>query len=192
LQAGDRQIVQLAGAKPVPSPEEDKTMKTLLILRHAKSSWKDDTLPDHDRPLNKRGKADAPRMGKLLRDEDLLPDLILSSDAHRARATAELVAEEIHYEGEIAFLRDLYAAEPEAYLDALKRLGGEAACVMVVGHNPGLEELLQELTGEYQPLPTAALAQVSLPMSHWSELVADLEAAGMQGKLVNLWNPKDL
>jgi phosphohistidine phosphatase len=186
------QIIHLPRAKPEPSTEGDKTMKTLLILRHAKSSWKDDTLPDHDRPLNKRGKADAPRMGKLLRDEDLVPDLILSSDALRARATAELAAEESHYEGEITFLRDLYAAEPEAYLDALAQMGGEAARVMLVGHNPGLEELLQELTGEYQPLPTAALAQVSLPLSHWSELGPDPEAAGMQGKLVNLWNPKDL
>jgi phosphohistidine phosphatase len=63
---------------------------------------------------------------------------------------------------------------------------------MVVGHNPGLEELLQELTGEYLPLPTAALAQVNLPLSRWSDINTDLEAAGIQGKLVNLWSPKDL
>jgi phosphohistidine phosphatase len=186
------QIVHLLRARPKTPLQGDQKMKTLLILRHAKSSWKDDALPDHDRPLNKRGKADAPRMGKLLRDEDLVPDLILSSDARRARATAELAAEESHFEGEITFLRDLYAAEPEAYLDALAQMGGEAACVMVVGHNPGLEELLQELTGEYQPLPTAALAQVSLPLDRWSDLSAEPEAAGVQGKLVNLWNPKDL
>jgi phosphohistidine phosphatase len=167
-------------------------MKTLLILRHAKSSWKDEALPDHDRPLNKRGKADAPRMGKLLRDEDLIPDLILSSDAQRARATTELAAEECHYEGEITYLRDLYAAEPEAYLEALAQLGGESQCVMIVGHNPGLEELLQGLTGEYQPLPTAALAQVALPLEHWSELNPNAQGEIAQGKLVNLWRPRDL
>ena len=167
-------------------------MKTLLILRHAKSSWKDETLPDFDRPLNKRGQEDAPRMGKLLHNEGLVPDLIISSDAQRARTTAELVAEESHYEGEIVFLRDLYAAEPEAYLDALARLGGETACVMIVGHNPGLEELLQELTGELQPLPTAALAQVALQLEHWSELDPSAQNDIPQGKLVNLWRPKDL
>jgi phosphohistidine phosphatase len=70
----------------------EKAMKTLFILRHAKSSWKEQDLPDHDRPLNKRGKKDAPRMGKLLTDEDLIPDLIMSSTAARAKKTAELVA----------------------------------------------------------------------------------------------------
>lgn len=193
----DLKIVQLLSARRMTPPQKvrkqgDEEMKTLLILRHAKSSWKDDALPDHDRPLNKRGKADAPRMGRLLRDQDLVPDLILSSDARRARATAQLVAKESHYEGEITFLRELYAAEPEAYLDALAKMGGDAACVMVVGHNPGLEELLQELTGEYQPLPTAALAQVSLPLRRWSDIHTDFETAGIQGKLVNLWSPKDL
>ena len=170
----------------------EKVMKTLLILRHAKSSWKDEALPDHDRPLNKRGKQDAPRMGKLLRDEDLIPDLILSSDAQRARTTTELVVEESHYEGKVIYLRDLYAAEPEAYLEALAQTGGDASRVMVVGHNPGLEELLQELTDEFQPLPTAALAQVSLSIVQWSELDAEALGEPAPGKLVNLWRPKDL
>jgi phosphohistidine phosphatase len=190
-------------ARPTPAQElarveeeapgrGEKTMKTLLILRHAKSSWKDESLPDHDRPLNKRGKQDAPRMGKLLRDEGLIPDLILSSDARRARATIELVAQECRYDGEIVFLRELYAAEPEAYLEALAQRGGDAASVMIVGHNPGLEELLEELTGERLPLPTAALAQVTLPIEHWSELGANARDDMPQGKLVNLWRPKDL
>lgn len=177
---------------PSQGEKAEVAMKTLLILRHAKSSWKDEAMPDHDRPLNKRGKADAPRMGKLLREEDLVPDLILSSDARRARATAQMVAEESRYEGEMVFLRDLYAAEAGAYLQALAQMGGEAERILIVGHNPGLEELLQDLTDEYQPLPTAALAQVTLPIQHWSELEADLEAPGVQGKLVNLWRPKQL
>ena len=80
-------------------------MKTLLLLRHAKSSWSDPTLPDHDRPLNKRGIHDAPRMGKLLRHEHLMPDLILSSTAVRAKKTAELVAKACKYKGEIALNR---------------------------------------------------------------------------------------
>ena len=170
----------------------EENMKTLLILRHAKSSWKDEALPDHDRPLNKRGKEDAPRMGKLLRDEDLVPDLILSSDARRAHSTTELVVEESRYDGEIIYSRDLYAAESEACMEALAQMGGEANCVMIVGHNPGLEELIQDLTGEYLPLPTAALAQVTLPINRWSELGASAQGESIQGKLVNLWRPKEM
>lgn len=160
-------------------------MKTLLILRHAKSSWKDESLPDHDRPLNKRGKEDAPRMGRLLREMDLTPDLILCSTAKRARTTAGLVAEEAGYEGEIILLRDLYAAGPEAFIEALAEVEDAHQCVMVVGHNPGLEELLEALTGEYQPMPTAALAQVDLPIAGWSELDGEVE-----GKLSGFWSPK--
>jgi phosphohistidine phosphatase len=161
-------------------------MKTLLILRHAKSSWKDDTLPDHDRPLNKRGKQDAPLVGRLMHDEGLLPNLILSSTAKRARATVELVAEESGYEGDIQYSRELYAAGPEAYVESLTELPDKYDRVMVVGHNPGLEQLLEELTGEYHSLPTAALAQVSIPIQCWIELsnMAD-------GKLVNIWRPRE-
>jgi phosphohistidine phosphatase len=178
-------------ALEAPAKGED-TMKTLLILRHAKSSWKDEALPDHDRPLNKRGKEDAPRMGKLLLDEDLIPDLILSSDALRTRTTTELVVEESHFDGEIIYSRDLYAAESETCIQVLAEMGGEARCVMIVGHNPGLEELLQDLTGEYMPLPTAALAQVNLAIDHWSELAASELEDTPQGKLVNLWRPKEI
>lgn len=162
-------------------------MKSLLILRHAKSSWGDPSLSDHDRPLNKRGKKDAPRMGELLREEDLLPDLIICSTARRARETAEIVAEASACEGEIQTIRDLYAAGPEAYIEILSALTDDYQTVMVVGHNPGLEELLYELTGELQPLPTAALAQVRLPIQSWQE-VEDAEI----GELVGYWRPKEL
>jgi len=161
-------------------------MKTLLILRHAKSSWKDDSLPDHDRPLNKRGKHDAPLVGRLIRDEGLLPDLILSSTAKRACATVELVAEESGYEGDIEYIRELYAAGPEAFIESLAELPDKYDLVMVVGHNPGLEQLLEELTGEYQSLPTAALAQVVMPIQCWIELSNKAD-----GKLVNIWRPRE-
>lgn len=162
-------------------------MKTLLILRHAKSSWSKPELADHDRPLNKRGKRDAPRIGSLLRREDLVPDLIISSTAARARSTAELASEACGYEGELRLERECYAAGPEAYLDALQSLPESYPCVMVVGHNPGLEELLELLTGEWQRLPTAALAQVRLRLDVWGELDEDT-----RGKLVNLWLPRQL
>jgi phosphohistidine phosphatase SixA len=94
-------------------------VKSLLILRHAKSSWKHPELNDHDRPLNKRGKNDAPRMGKLLQKEKLIPDVILSSTAIRASATAESVVKACGYKGEVTLNRSLYAAGPEAYLQLL-------------------------------------------------------------------------
>ncbi len=168
-------------------------MKTLMILRHAKSSWKDDTIADHDRPLNERGKNDAPRMGQVIYQEDLTPDLIISSSAKRAVKTAALAAEACHYEGEILKNSDLYAAAPEAYLDVLSGLDEGFQRVMVVGHNPGLEELLLDLTGEAEALPTAALAVVSLKIDTWAELAGRLEGADEElGDLVHLYRPKEM
>jgi len=165
-------------------------MKTLLILRHAKSSWKNEGVADHDRPLNKRGKQDAPRMGRLLREQGLIPDLIISSSARRARMTAEAVVDGSGYNGEVRFSRELYGAGPEAYLEALQVLDDELLCVMVVGHNPDLEELLEILTGEVEVLPTAALLQVELDIDAWHEL--SLETDELPGKLIALWRPREL
>ena len=165
-------------------------MKTLLILRHAKSSWKNAGLADHDRPLNKRGERDAPRMGSLLREEMLVPDLIISSSARRARMTVEAVVTESGYSGEVRFSRELYAAGPEAYIETLQALEDGLECVMVVGHNPDLEELLEMLSGEAEILPTAALSQVELDIDHWQDL--PIEADNPPGKLVALWRPREL
>lgn len=162
-------------------------MKTLLILRHAKSSWKRAESSDHDRPLNSRGKRAAPRMGKLLKQEKLVPDAILSSTAERARATAEAAAEACGYEGMLQLSLDLYLAEPETYVQVLHGVGDDCERVMVVGHNPGLEQLLDALTQEGDVLPTAALAQVELPIKRWRDLDSDTE-----GTLVNLWRPREL
>ena len=162
-------------------------MKTLLILRHAKSSWGDEELSDHDRPLNKRGKRDAPRMGKLLRDTALAPDLIISSTAKRARKTAAKVAKSCRYEGVIELAGELYLAVPSAYLEVLRNVADHYERVMVVGHNPGLEDLLTLLTGERTPLPTAALAHIAVDIPSWHELSED-----SRGNLLDLWRPKEL
>jgi phosphohistidine phosphatase len=161
-------------------------MKTLLLMRHAKSSWKDEMLADHDRPLNKRGKRDAPRMGMLMREEGLAPDLILSSSAMRAFRTAELAAEACGFDGEILVNRDLYAAGPESFFEALEQIPDECNLVLAIGHNPGMEELLEGLTDEVQAMPTAALAQIELDIDHW----ADLQEKS--GRLVELWLPRNL
>lgn len=161
-------------------------MKTLLILRHAKSSWKEEGIDDHERSLNKRGKRDAPRIGKLLREKDLVPDLILTSSAERARKTTELVAQESSYEGDIIVDRNLYAAYPETIFEVLNKVENHFERIMIVGHNPGLEELLEVLTGEVEPLPTGALAEVSFEIERWSELDEDVE-----GKLKNIYRPRE-
>lgn len=141
-------------------------------------------MSDHDRPLNKRGKREAPQMGKLLKDKELLPDVILSSTARRARDTAQIAAEKCGYEGEIRYIPDLYRADVEDFLGILQGLEDRFDTAMLVGHNPDLEMLLSALTGEEESLSTAALAQVELPIHSWKEL--DPERCG---KLVNLWVP---
>ena len=156
-------------------------MKTILILRHAKSSWKDSDLSGHDRPLNKRGKREAPQMGQLLKEKGLLPEVILSSTARRARDTAQIAAENCSYDGEIRYIPDLYRADVEDILGILQGLEDRFETAMLVGHNPELEMLLSVLSGEEESLTTAALAQVELPIQSWKEL--DPERGG---KLVNL------
>ena len=162
-------------------------MKTLLVLRHAKSSWKEPGLTDHERPLNKRGRRDAPRMGALLRDKNLIPDLIFCSTALRARETAELVAVHSGYPGEIHYETDLYMASPEVYLRNLLALGDDLQRVMVIGHNPGVEVLVSLLTGQNETMPTAALAVLELPIQTWLECSSHIQAA-----IKNLWRPKEL
>ena len=160
-------------------------MKTLLLLRHAKSSWKDPELEDHDRPLNKRGKRTAPLIGALLQGESLVPDLILCSSAVRAYNTALLVAEACGYGGEIEQTRRLYLAEPRTYVQVLRNVAEKYERVLVVGHNPGIEALLQGLTQEAMTMPTAALAYIELPLKRWKDF--DLKS---ECKLVNMWLPK--
>ena len=159
-------------------------MKTLLLLRHAKSSWKHPELPDHDRPLNKRGKQDAPRIGRLVRDKGLVPDLIMSSTAKRARKTAKIVAKTCSYTGEVELKPAIYHAGPRTYIEVLSHLSDDYQRIMLVGHNPGMEELLGMLIGEIEPIPTATLALVLLPLDQWRELNHETT-----GKLTNLWRP---
>ena len=166
-------------------------MKTLLVLRHAKSSWDDSALDDHERPLNARGEEDAPRIAQLAREEGLAPELIVSSDAVRARLTAAAMADATG--GRILLDPRLYHASATEILAALRSVvehsdvENDVATVMIVGHNPGLEELIALLTGELEPLPTAALAQIALPIERWSAL-----DTAIRGTLIGVWRPKEL
>lgn len=162
-------------------------MKTLLLLRHAKSSWSNDKLSDFDRPLNDRGLRDAPRMGKLIKKQDLVPDLIISSPARRAARTAELVALEMSYESDIRFTEKLYLAEPETYFELARQTDETIGILMLVGHNPGIEQAVTMLTDIEELMPTAALACIRLPIARWSEL-----KVGKGYKLEAIWRPKEL
>ena len=162
-------------------------MKTLLVMRHAKSSWKHPEVADHDRPLNKRGKQDAPRMGKLLRQQKLTPQVIVSSTATRARRTADAVVDCCAFDGAVHLERRLSLADLGTILEVLRELGGPADRLLVIGHNPGLEELIARLTGRTEIFPTAAVAQIQLSIDSWEAL-----RSSTRGRLVNLWRPKEL
>ena len=162
-------------------------MKTLLILRHAKSSWKQHTPTDHDRPLNNRGKRDALRMAKLVEEQAFCPALILASPAKRARLTAEAVAVRLTGSDVIRLEPRLYLASMDAIVSVLQEASDRVNCLMVVGHNPGLEELARVLTGGAEPLVTGALVNVQLPIEKWDALgVTD------SGHLVGRWIPRAL
>jgi phosphohistidine phosphatase len=162
-------------------------VKTLLVFRHAKSSRKDDALDDHDRPLNKRGHQTAPRMGQWIAQQHAVPELILSSTAKRAKSTTKKAAKAMGYEGDIRYDKSLYLAPPNAYLDAIRTYATAQARVMVVGHNPGLEQLMQTLTGTAKTLPTAALAEIRLDIESWQDLQPNTS-----GELSHLWLPREL
>ena len=117
----------------------------------------------------------------------MIPDLVISSDAVRARLTAEAMAEAARYTGEVLLDPHLYLASPADILSVLRTVRENADTVMIVGHNPGLEELVEQLTGERPDLPTGALAQIVLPIVRWRDL-----KPSTRGRLMGHWRPKEL
>jgi len=152
-------------------------MKTLILIRHAKSSWKDPTLDDHDRPLNKRGLRDAPTMGRRL-DAHLRtqtingPDVWLSSSAERALATSRLISMELTLDTPpIEPTPALYSFDPIELLRVVRHLDARHQQVWIVGHNPAIADLAERLTGTALPkVPTCALLQIQLDAPTWREI----------------------
>ena len=161
-------------------------MKTLFILRHAKSDWDNRELTDFERPLNERGLKSAPLIGRVMKENQFLPYSIVSSPAIRARQTAELVKESAGIESEILFDVRIYEASPARLLEVVADQTDNADSMLLVGHNPGLEGLIRALTGEIEPMPTAALAVVDLQIEQWS----DINSA--PGSLRLLIRPKEI
>ena len=149
-------------------------MKTLFLVRHAKSSWDDTALPDKDRPLNDRGKRDAAKMGQRLAKIDVKPDLILSSPARRALTTAEIVAKKLDYKLKNILVDDrLYAVDADDLLDVIRKLGDKSKRVMLFGHNPELTELAHRLSSKITRMPTCAVAEFTFDAKSWANTGED-------------------
>jgi phosphohistidine phosphatase len=147
-------------------------MKTLYLLRHAKSSWDFEELSDHDRPLNNRGRKDAPMMGRELMSREVTLDLIVSSPAVRALTTATLVAKELEYDPEkIAVEEDIYKADKHELLSIIKNVPNQFNKIMVVGHNYTLTELANLLSPDLVPtIPTAGVVCLNFNCGTWAEI----------------------
>jgi len=162
-------------------------MKTLYLVRHAKSSWDNPNQSDHDRPLNPRGERDAPRMGKRLRKRKDRPEVIISSSAVRAQTTARILATAIDYHtSDIAIDERLYGAEPEDVLSIIGDLDGGIECAMLIGHNPTFTALINALGRcDFDNVPTCGMAVLTFPVDSWKNL------ATVQGNLVDFDFPKN-
>ena len=163
------------------------TMKTLYLVRHAKSSWNNSNLSDHARPLNDRGKRDAPQMGKRLRKRKPQPALIITSSAVRAETTATLLAEAIGYPtSDITIDERLYGAEPKDVIAIIGELDKAIDCAMLVGHNPTFTDLINALSGsQIDNVPTCGMAVLKFPTNTWSTI------AQTPGELLDFDYPKN-
>lgn len=163
-------------------------MPTLLLMRHAKSDWSDEGRPDHDRPLNKRGKQDAPRMGRWLAKQGLVPARIVTSSARRARKTADGVREGLEAEVPIEMRDELYHSSAPHWRRVLAEFSPDDSCVLCIGHNPELQELVDSLVGRHERMPTAAIACLEVQGEGWSTFGS--EAPDVMLRVV--WRPKEL
>jgi phosphohistidine phosphatase len=146
-------------------------VKTLVLIRHAKSSWDDPTLDDHDRPLNGRGRQDAPMMGRRLYERGFVPDVILASTAVRAQATATAIALELGYDlDEVVALPTLYGATPATMLAIVGALDDRLDAAVLVAHDPGMSELASRLSPDIERMPTCAVAEFTFDLASWHDL----------------------
>jgi phosphohistidine phosphatase len=170
-------------------------MKTLLLLRHAKSSWADPARADHDRELNHRGEKAAPVMGWFLHKQDLIPDLVWCSTAARAVQTVGLLGRDFADDAKVIYARDLYMAGETTLLKCLHQTHDDADRVLMVGHNPGLESFALQLVGTDDnrfcddmavKYPTCALCQFEFDVDDWAQI------GWGQGRLIRFVKVRDL
>jgi phosphohistidine phosphatase len=146
-------------------------MKKLYLIRHAKSSWSNPLLDDFDRPLNKRGKNNAPFMANLLLEKEIFPDLIISSSAVRARSTAEIFAQKLKFTNSITFEKSLYLTSAKTLLNVLHHIPNTYNTLFLFGHNPELTEFANELSSTYiENIPTCGIVGFEFSIHSWNEL----------------------
>ena len=146
-------------------------MKSITFIRHAKSSWADPDLKDFDRPLNSRGKSDAPKMGQRLAVNNIFPDLIITSPAKRAKATAYKIARELNFpHSKIIEEMQLYLSSAKLISNVIKAVNDDINNLFIFGHNPDIHELVEILTGkQYNKLPTCSVAHFLLKIDQWKD-----------------------
>jgi len=159
-------------------------MKKLYIIRHAKSSWKDFSLDDFDRPLNKRGRLNAPYMGNKLKQKNILPDIIISSPAKRAKMTAKAIAQEINFAKEIVYDKNIYEASVYTLDQIIKSVNNTQNIIFLFGHNPSLNMLVGNYINFKQNIPTCGIIAIEFNCDRWE----DIESSN--AKLISFDYPK--
>ena len=163
-------------------------MKKLLVVRHAKSSWDYPDLDDIDRPLNKRGKRNAPEMGKRLARKGIHPDLLITSPANRAKTTAKKIAKALSFpKDEIVIDQTLYHGTNRDIINVIQNVKDEISILMIFGHNPGFTDLVNQLSNSnIYNIPTCGIAEIDFNVQSWGEI--DIK----MGKLIDFDYPKKL
>jgi len=145
-------------------------MKKLYIIRHAKSSWKDVWLNDFERPLNKRGKLNAPFMGSVLKKQNVMPDIIISSPALRAKTTAKIIAKKVKYSKKIVFNEDVYESSPSILHKILTKIDDKNSIVFLFGHNPELNMLAENYVDFDENIVTCGVVEIEFNCKKWTDI----------------------
>jgi phosphohistidine phosphatase len=169
-------------------PPSEKSRLRLIVMRHAKSSWDNESLTDHQRPLNDRGRSDAPKVGTRLVELGWQPELVLSSDARRTRETFEALCRSFRGPVEGDFRRQLYQAGADDVISVVSAVSPHIRTVMLLGHNPGWEHVVQYLTGEPVAMKTATAALLQIDRDDWQQAMH----CPNQWELVDIIHPRDL
>ncbi|MEA2091216.1 MAG: histidine phosphatase family protein [Campylobacterota bacterium] len=159
-------------------------MKKLYIIRHAKSSWKDLRLDDFDRPLNKRGRLNAPFMGEKLKKKKVVPDIIFSSSALRAKTTAKIIAKKIGFSEDIIFKNSIYDASVSTLHKILTKIDDKNSIVFLFGHNPDLGMLSESYLDFYENIPTCGIVEIEFNCNKWKDI------SNKNSKLISFDYPK--
>lgn len=160
--------------------------RVLLLLRHAKSSWKNKELDDHDRPLNKRGKRDAIKMGKYLKKINMIPNAIVTSSALRTVETTSLVCRHCDYDGPVEVNFTFHKSGVYSYIRAISQTPVDRTRLLLIGHNPELEELVEMLTHSSLKMSTCTLVQINMYIPNWSNIISQND---FRSEIMNIWKP---